>query len=150
MWLLIGRPVLFPGTNDHRRLPRAQRLTVATPTQRSVEVAAADGAPIRVTIASGGGRRPVVVVCDAPALGERLARAGFTAVLCMPRGAADAEAVLAALERGALGVDAPRYALVAPAPVAALRPRVPAAAPVDPGDEPAVERLIAWLASRLA
>ena len=150
MWLLIGRPVLFPGTNDHRRFPLAQRLTVATPTQRSVQLAAPDGAPIQVTIASGGGRRPVVVVCDAPELGVRLARAGFTAVLCAPRGAADVEVALAALERGELGVDARRYALVAREPVAALRPRVPAAAPVDPGDEPAVGRLIAWLASRLA
>jgi hypothetical protein len=123
---------------------------VATPTQRSVQLAAADGAPIPVTIATAGGRRPVVVVCDAPALGVRLARAGFTAVLCAPRGAADLEVVLAALERGELGVDARRYALVAPAPVAALRLRVPAAAPVDPGDEPAVGRLVAWLANRLA
>lgn len=150
MWLLIERPVLFSGTNDHRWFPLAQRLTVATPTQRSVQLTAADGAPIAVTIASAGGQRPVVVVCEAPALGLRLAQAGFTAVVCTPRDAPDVEVALAALERGELGVDARRYALVAREPIAALRPRVPAAAPVDPGDEPAVGRLIAWLASRLA
>src|SRR5438034_99179 len=63
---------------------------------------------------SGGGQRPVAVLCGPlkPGLAERLARAGFAVVSFDPPGAPGLEIVLDALGRGVLDLDADSYALI--------------------------------------
>lgn len=72
----------------------------------------AASAPVTVAVASAGGRRPVVVLCGAPAdLAGRLARAGFAVVSFEPW-PDGLDVVLDALGRGVLDLEADGYALV--------------------------------------
>jgi NAD(P)-dependent dehydrogenase (short-subunit alcohol dehydrogenase family) len=84
---------------------------VATPTTRALELPGpdgSDGGAVPVQVTSAAGKRPVVVLSGGPgaraAFVQRLARAGFATVACDPRSPAELAVVLAALERGALGV----------------------------------------------
>ena len=70
------------------------------------------GADLDVQVLSAGGRRPAVLLCAPHAdLAARLARAGY-AVVSVP-GADRVSDVLAALARGALGLDASAVGVIA-------------------------------------
>jgi hypothetical protein len=111
---------------------------------------------VSVQVTSAGGQRPVVVLSAPPgALApfvERLARAGFATVACDPRSPAELTIVLAALERGALGVDAAGYGLLtcgADGSIAVSRVRAGAcvAGPIVRAGRPddALEPVCQWL-----
>jgi hypothetical protein len=68
---------------------------------------------VSVEVTSAGGDRPVVVLPGPSAdLADRLARAGFATVTFAAPASGGLELVLDALQRGALGLRAPRYGLV--------------------------------------
>ncbi len=109
------------------------------------------GTPVAVQVTSGGGRRPVVVLCGSlPGLAERLTRAGFAAVTFEPETPSGLEIVLDALERGALGVEADRCALVEPRTDGSTAvARVAAGARTPAAIVPDVEAIVSWLAKHL-
>lgn len=98
---------------------------------------------------SGGGLRPVVVLHrPPPGLGQRLARAGFATLTYAPETPGALDLVIAALERGALGYEARKWALLEPGDDDSIVARVAGArAPdVTVGD---AEAIVAWLLKHL-
>jgi len=111
-----------------------------------------------VEVTSGGGQRPVAVLCGPfkPGLAERLARAGFAVVSFDPPGAPGLEIVLDALGRGVLDVDADSYALIEPRDDgsialarAAAGVRVPGLVVGDMPVDLAAAAIVRWLAKHL-
>ncbi len=78
---------------------------MATPAKRSFRLTGGTGSPVAVEVTSGGGQRPVAVLCSPlkPGLAERLARAGFAVVSFDPP--RDDGSI--ALARAAAGVRVP-------------------------------------------
>lgn len=131
---------------------------MATPAKRSFRLTGATGSPVAVEVTSGGGQRPVTVLCGPlkPGLAERLARAGFAVVSFDPAGAPGLEIVLDALARGVLDVDADSYALIEPRDDgsialarAAAGVRVPGLVVGDMPVDLAAAAIVQWLAKNL-
>src|SRR5207247_2253894 len=157
-WLPIDRTVLFPGTMITGAITLRNRYPLATPAKRSFRLTGATGSPVAVEVTSGGGQRPVTVLCGPlkPGLAERLARAGFAVVSFDPPGAPGLEIVLDALGRGVFDVDADSYALIEPRDDgsialarAAAGVRVPGLVVGDMPVDLAAAAIVQWLAKHL-
>jgi hypothetical protein len=124
---------------------------LATPRLTSIRLTPA----IRADVLTAGGDRPaVVLVAAAPALGERLARAGF-AVISLDGDASDGlAAVVATLGRGELGFKATAIGMLASgaagaaaAQAVAARAGVPWLAVSDAPD--AADQAVRWCTAHL-
>jgi hypothetical protein len=136
---------------------------VATPILERHTLSGALG-DILLDIRGGGGRAPrpaVIILRGFSRLEERLARAGFTAVSLNPSHPgfsgelADVESVLAALDRGELGVPRPTsiaivgHGVGSPAEVAAAAERVRIPWLRLPGTGDDLDETTAWLIRHL-